>query len=241
VAATTGDCPPWNSVAEDGSLTGMEVEMVEEICELINCTVTWRTVSFDGLIPGLIGGDFDVAVSNMTHTRAREEQVDFTEHYYRSGEVVVVRADETLVNDYRDLGTLDIPVGSETGTICEVAARQIARVPDERLQLYEGLDTLFLALVNGDIDAVVDGAESAARYVEQYPDELKIVGEGEYRLFGGGPVGMAVNKNEPSIRDAFTAAIIAMREDGAINELLEKYDQQVLAPEDYRIEIPEGR
>ena len=241
-AATTGDCPPWNSVQADGTLTGMEVEMMEEICRRLNCTVTWRMVPFVGLIPGLVSGDFDVGLSNMTHTRAREERVLFSEHYYRSGEVVVVRADETRIRDYRDLGDLDdVMVGSETGTLCEVAAREYGRVPDDRLLLYEGLDTLFLALINGDIDAIVDGTESAARYVERYSPQLKIVGEGEYRVFSGGPVGIAVTKNEPELRDAVSAAIIALREDGTINALLEEYDEPALAPEDYEVPIPEGR
>jgi len=224
-AATTGDCKPWNMVDEGGTVTGMEVELLEQICELANCELDWHLTNFDGLIPGLIAGDFDIVVSNMTATSKRDEVIDFTTPYYRSGEVVTVRADDDRIQSYKDLAGLDVLVGSETGTICEEAAREIAKVPDDRLQLYEGLDTLFLALVNGDIDAVVDGYMSTANYVELHDPKLEIVGRGtDDFIFGGGPAAMGIQEGDDELNEAISAAIEYLRDNGILDSVLEKYE-----------------
>jgi polar amino acid transport system substrate-binding protein len=225
-AVTTADLPPYNFLDENGDLTGWEIELVEKICELVNCELTWAISSFDGLIPGLAAGDYDVAASDLFIRPDRAEIVDFTPPYLVSGEVVVVRADDDRVQSYMDLeGLDDVLVGAEGGTSCEEAAREVANVPDERMRIYESIDVAFLALLNEDVDAIVDGSISSLAYVDIHAPALKIVGGGaEEALFTRGESALAVRQGEPELLEAFSVAVQTFVDDGTMDSLLDKWD-----------------
>ena len=81
---------------------GFDIELIREVGKRLNKDVELKNVSFDALIPALNSHDIDVAVSGMTITKARSENVLFSSPYYENALAVVFK-DGTSITSLDDL------------------------------------------------------------------------------------------------------------------------------------------
>jgi octopine/nopaline transport system substrate-binding protein len=79
--ATEGAYAPWNFTTADGKLDGLEVDLANDLCARMKVKCTIVAQDWDGLIPSLIAGKFDVIMASMFITDKRLEVMDFTQPY----------------------------------------------------------------------------------------------------------------------------------------------------------------
>jgi octopine/nopaline transport system substrate-binding protein len=79
--ATEGAYAPWNFTTADGKLDGLEVDLANDLCAKMKVKCTIVAQDWDGLIPSLIAGKFDVIMASMFITDKRLEVMDFTQPY----------------------------------------------------------------------------------------------------------------------------------------------------------------
>ncbi|BAB53174.1 transporter substrate-binding domain-containing protein [Mesorhizobium japonicum] len=79
--ATEGAYAPWNFTNADGKLDGLEIELANNLCERMKVKCTIIAQDWDGLIPSLKVGKFDVIMAGMFITPKRLETIDFTQPY----------------------------------------------------------------------------------------------------------------------------------------------------------------
>ncbi|MBX4949920.1 octopine/nopaline transport system substrate-binding protein [Rhizobium binae] len=79
--ATEGAYAPWNFTNADGKLDGLEIELANDLCARMKITCTIIAQNWDGLIPSLKVGKFDVIMAGMFITPKRLETIDFTQPY----------------------------------------------------------------------------------------------------------------------------------------------------------------
>jgi ABC-type amino acid transport substrate-binding protein len=84
-SALTGRFPPFSFYDQDGELIGFDVDVAREIGKRLGREVEFTTIKWDGILPGLLAGHYDTIISSMARTPGREEKVDFSIPYYRSG------------------------------------------------------------------------------------------------------------------------------------------------------------
>ena len=72
---------------------GYDVEIAKRIAEGLNMELEVVKTDWDGLIPSLQSGAIDLVIAGMSPTKDRKEVIDFTENYYVSDYVIVVKAD----------------------------------------------------------------------------------------------------------------------------------------------------
>jgi ABC-type amino acid transport substrate-binding protein len=96
---------------------GFDVVMAQEIADALGLTLVIRAIDWDGLIPALLAGEIDLIIAGMSPTSERAQTVAFSDPYFQSEQVMVVRndgdyADATSLNDFNgarivaQLGTL---------------------------------------------------------------------------------------------------------------------------------------
>lgn len=76
---------------KDGQLLGFDVELIQIIAEELGYGVEFHENEFDDLLPSVSAGQADFAVSAITITDERKENVDFSEGYLDAGTVLMVR------------------------------------------------------------------------------------------------------------------------------------------------------
>jgi len=70
---------------------GYDVEIAKRIAEGLGKKLVIVKTEWDGLIPALTSGKIDAIIAGMSPTAERKETIDFSDNYYKSDLVMVVR------------------------------------------------------------------------------------------------------------------------------------------------------
>ncbi len=210
--------PPFETVNEQGETVGFDVDVVNAICEKVNCVATFQTTAWDGIFPALANGEFDLVASGVTITAERAQIVDFTEPYFSVDQAIAVRVEDEDLNleDFSDAGS-DLIVGAQTGTTNALTAEKL--VGRDRLRLYDDFNAAVLGLINGDVSGVLIDDVTADAFVQQYAGQLAVAVRD---VKSGDELGFSVQPGD-ELLDALNAGIKAIKEDGTLDALIAKW------------------
>ncbi|PKN93331.1 MAG: ABC transporter substrate-binding protein [Chloroflexi bacterium HGW-Chloroflexi-6] len=208
--------PPFNSIDEaSGKGVGWDYDAVTEVCKRINCVADFKQAAWDGIFPAMAANEYDVLADGVTFTAERDETVDFSIPYVTVGQVLLTRANET-----RDLDAFKADakalVGTQIGTTNAIVAEET--FPDKTIQSFEDFGAAVLALISGDIDAVVVDNVTASGYMGENEGKLMIAGQitsDEQLAFVFPP--------DSDLVGPFNAALEAMKVDGTLDALNKKW------------------
>lgn len=208
--------PPFESVDQDGNVVGFDVDVVNAICERVNCVAEFRTTAWDGIFPALANGEFDMVASGVSITPERDEIVDFTDPYHVVTQAIAVRVEDEALT-LEDFTEGDLILGAQTGTTNAATAEQL--VGRDRVRLYDTFNTAVQALLNGDVDGVDIDDTSADAFAEQYAGEIVV---NIREIESGDELGLVVQEGDALV-DALNAGLAAIREDGTLDALVEEW------------------
>ena len=96
ILGTESTYPPFEFIViENGQSVGagFDVMLAQKIADKLGVTLVTSEMAFDSLIPAIQAGTIDIAAS-MTPTDERKQAVDFSENYYETSNVFLVRKGE---------------------------------------------------------------------------------------------------------------------------------------------------
>jgi ABC-type amino acid transport substrate-binding protein len=140
---------------EGGELTGFDVELVEEMARRLDLEVTWVDTAFDTIFTQLAAGRFDVVASATTITPERQEQVNFSDPYYRAQQALAVNTQESPdIRSVDGLGQRDA-VAVQTGTTGEIWARENLEPNGVQIRSFPEAPDTYTALEAGTVTGVI--------------------------------------------------------------------------------------
>ena len=96
--------PPFEFLdSNSGKYVGFDIDLIDEVAKRAGFEPQILSMGLDGLIPALMSGSIDVAVSALTITPERAAKVDFTKPYYESGLSIVARKDDASIKGVKGL------------------------------------------------------------------------------------------------------------------------------------------
>ena len=145
-----------------GYADGYDVQIARKIAEGLGRELVIVKIEWDGLIPALNSGMIDAVIAGMSPTEERKLSVLFTDNYYNSDLVIVVRkdgayADATQLSDFSGAR-----ITGQQNTFHYTVIDQIEGV--QKMTAMESFPSMIVALNAGVIDGYVSerpGAESA--------------------------------------------------------------------------------
>ena len=122
VAASNMMHPPFSSWNSDGRAVGIEVEIVEQAAHELGFRVQWVERPFSELLTAIEDGEIDIAVSTIGITESRKNRVAFSNAYYETQIVALVRGDDSSPRSLAALAHAKI--GADEATTSYTAARK---------------------------------------------------------------------------------------------------------------------
>ena len=89
--ATNAFFPPYEYYEGD-NVVGYDIDMAQAICDVLGMELKISDIEFDAIITAVQSGMADVGIAGMTKTEDRLENVDFSDPYATSTQVVIVRS-----------------------------------------------------------------------------------------------------------------------------------------------------
>ncbi len=216
--ATDATYPPFEMLDASKNIVGYDIELINAICEKVNCKTDIKSTAWDGIFPALQKGDYDAVISGVTITEERQKTMDFSEPYIEVGQVVLVRADETRINSVNDLA--DKTVAVQRGTTNDETSTQFQKEGKvKQIKRFPTFDLAVKALLNKDADAVVIDNTGASGYMGTNPDKLKVAGD----KFTSEGLGIVMRKGDTELQSAFNAALKVLKDDGTLDKLYQKW------------------
>ena len=229
--ATNAEFEPFEFLNENKEIVGFDVDMVKEMAKRAGYEIEWSNMEFDGVVASIPAGTCDIGVSGLTITPKRAKTVDFTDSYMEVGQILIVRADDTVFTGTTK-AELDEQLKNKKVGVCTGYTGQLYAEGDADLgftgiegatvKVYDSPATAIADLKNGQIDTVIlDDAvakENAAADVNK--DQVKVIDVAltveKYAI--------AVKKGNTEVFNALNKALREMKEDGTLDQLLTKWE-----------------
>ncbi|HAS12878.1 MAG TPA: ectoine/hydroxyectoine ABC transporter substrate-binding protein EhuB, partial [Acidimicrobiaceae bacterium] len=159
---------PFGFTGEDGEATGIAPDVAKAVLAELGITeVEANVVEFGQLIGGLQAGQYDMIAAGMYINEERAEQILFSDPDYCIAEGLAVPAGnpEGIVDYNSFVDNPDLTLAVATGTV-EVGYAEDAGIPDDQLQVFADIDSMYAALEAGEVDAVTGTAATVQRQVD---------------------------------------------------------------------------
>ncbi len=224
IVALEGAWQPWSFHDASDTLVGYDVEVSRAIAEKLGVEPDYVESDWDSLFAGLDAGRYDLVCNGVEVTEERAKTYDFTTPYAYIHTALAVKKDNDTITCFEDLKG-KTTANSLASTYMELAESYGATV--------QGIDTLeetIQLLTAGRIDATLNADVSFYDYLNIHPDaDFKIVAQTEEASH----VAIPLRKGEASasLLEAINAAIDALRADGTLTEISERYFGQDIASE----------
>ena len=242
---TEGAYPPWNNINSAGDLEGAEIDFGNEACERMGVTCEWVTQDWDGIIPALLQGKYDIIIAGMSITEERKEKVNFTTGYMTDGARFAVLKDSGLA-DLNIAGMAKVNLNNAGGkeqaaigqliaamdgkTVCVQSSTIHQNFLEKHMsgavdvKLYQAVDDHNLDLAAGRCDAILADVGSIIDFMES-DGGVDVAFTGPTfsgGVFGDG-VGGAVRKEDGDILEMWNNVIMEMSKDGTTAEITKKW------------------
>ena len=205
---------PWAMKDKKGNLVGFEVDVAKELAKDMGLEIELVPTKWDGIIPALLTGKFDVIIGGMGITPKRALQVNFSVPYEYSGMGIVAHKKKAPgFSSLEDFNKSDVEIAVKLGTTAEAAAKKM--MPQAKLRRFQDEAQAYQELRNGNEHAVVGSAPRPAFEAAAYPETLYLPLEG---TFTKEPIGFAVRKGDPDTLAFFNSWINLKWETGWLKE-----------------------
>lgn len=193
---------------------GYDVEIAKMICDTYGWNLEVVKVEWDGIILALNSNKIDCIIDGMGVTEERKQSVNFSDYYWSSEQVMVVRKD----SPYASATSLEDFRGAKiTSQLNSMWMDLIPQIPDVNEQPgMNGTPELLVAVASGKLDGTIMGETEAYSGCLSNPD-LTIVyfdeGKGFDVALSDCSAGIAVRKTDTELLDQINAVVSTLDRD----------------------------
>ena len=204
---------PWAMQDKKGEWIGFEIDVAKKLAEDMGVKIEFVPTKWEGLIPSLLTGKFDLIVAGMTGTPQRALKINFTNPYDYSGMNVVVHKDFMGgVTHYLDLDKKGNTIVSRVGTTGAALAKETYK--NAKVRLFPDEGPMVQELLNGKATALLASAPQPAQLAAKYPDTLMFLDKNLVQQ----PICIGVPKGDPDTLAYLNNWITTVRNNGFIEK-----------------------
>ena len=205
-----------NNAAEidgGGYAGGYDVQVAQKIADALGKKLLVEKMEWDGLLPALTSGKIDMIIAGMSPTDERKESIDFSDNYYVSDLVMVVRKDGAYANATSLADFSGAKITAQLNTFHYTVIDQIPGV--DKQTAMEDFPTMIVALQSGKIDGYISERPGAMSAQMSNPDLTYIAfaeGKGFDYSTDEGAIAVGIKKGS-DLKDQINKVLAGISED----------------------------
>ncbi|MBE1553010.1 basic amino acid ABC transporter substrate-binding protein [Sporosarcina limicola] len=217
VVGTDAVTPPFVFM-DKGEIVGFDVDLIGAILEEAGHKYKVENVGWDPLFALVKNGEVDIGMTSISITADRKQTYDFADPYFESNLMILAKEGTDIQNAIDLKGR---KIGVQNATTGQTAIEKIVGENNSSVLKYETLAVAFMALKNGDVEAVITDNTVANDYVRNNPNDKFIAiaddvnFEPEYYS--------ALFKKGSTFADEFNQALKTVIDNGKYTEIYEHW------------------
>ena len=211
---TEGVFVPYSYHDDKGVLTGYDVELARAVAAKLGVRPVFIESSWDSLLAGVDAGRFDVVVNQVEANASRRQKYDFSVPYMFDHTAILVRRDDDSIKSFEDLK------GKRAAESVTANSSRIAEKYGARIIGVGDFSQAVELVVSRRADTTLNSEISIADYMREKPDApVKVVA----RYPQAEEMCVLIPKGSASLKTAIDDAIEALRADGTLSKLSQKF------------------
>jgi len=204
---------PWAMQSKTGEWVGFEIDVARRLAKDMGVEIEFIPTKWDGLIPSLLTGKFDLVIAGMMGTPQRALKINFTQPYDFTGTQICIHKDYVdKIKTPLDLNDPAYTVISRVGVTAAETAKKF--LPKAQKRLFSDNGSMVQELLNGKATAIIQSLPEPAQLVAKNPETLALV-EGTLTKE---PISMGVRKGDPDTLAYLNNWIEVVRAEGFLEE-----------------------
>jgi polar amino acid transport system substrate-binding protein len=204
---------PWSMRDIKGELIGFELDVGRALAEDMGVDVEFVPTAWDGIIPQLVSGNFDVIISGMSITPARNLTINFSDPYAYSGLTVLANTAMTDGFTMDDYNNADVTFAARRGATPATVIAQL--FPEATLLLFDEDGAATQEVLNGNAHATMAAEPTPSIEARRYADTLSVPFEKTFLATGEG---FALRKGDNDALNFFNNWIAVRHASGWLQE-----------------------
>jgi polar amino acid transport system substrate-binding protein len=205
-----------------GTHSGLNVDLYGEIAKELGVKIEWVLLPWEGVLPGLEAGKFDIVGGPATITKQRMERYRFTPPVAEATVALLKRTGDETVKKPEDVAGKVVGGGKASAQLEQLKAFVETLPGKADVREYPGNNEAYADLAAGRIVAVGNSLPNIAFVAKQRPDTFEVVqppfGTKAYFGYPG-----LKDDDHKSLMDAIEAAMLKIKGDGRLATLQEKW------------------
>ena len=205
-----------------GQHVGLNVDLFDEIGKEMGVKIAWVALPWEGVLPGLDAGKFDIVAGPATITKARMERYRFMPPVGDATNALLKRKGDAAVTKPADIAGKTAGAGKATSQLAQLQAFAKTLPQPVTIREYVGYNEAYADLAAGRIAAVANSLTNIAFVAKARPDTFEVVEPafGQKSYFG---FIASKDADHASLDDAVAAAILKIKADGRLATLEKKW------------------
>lgn len=203
----------YRDFQQNGKISGFDVEIGYALAKEMGLKPRPVTTPWETIIAGLEARKYDAILGSMAITKKRDQAVDFTDPYYRSGAQVFVKKGNRTLTSIKDLKNKTI------GVVKASTFKDVALTHSSSIVEYTSDITALQDLPTGRIDAVITDQAVGLYALKQMKFPIQTVGE-PLTLDN---MAIAVHSGDERLRQRLNQALAQIIADGTYEKISRKY------------------
>ncbi|WP_050526144.1 transporter substrate-binding domain-containing protein [Pseudorhodobacter aquimaris] len=204
---------PWSMRDKKGDLIGFELDVGRKLAEDMGVDAEFIPTAWDGIIPALVSGKFDVIISGMSITAERNLTVNFSDPYAYSGLTIMANKAMTEGMTLEDYNSKDITFAARRGATPATVIAQL--FPEANLLLFDEDSASTQEVLNGNAHATMMAEPSPSDAARDYPETISVPFDTTFLASGEG---FAYRKGDPDATNFFNNWIAVNWANGWLKE-----------------------
>ena len=205
---------PWAMQDKSGNYIGFEIDVAQRLADDLGVRLQPVPTNWDGIIPALLAGKFDMIIGNMSITPKRCLSVNFSIPYDESAMDVTLNKEKAgHFKAVEDMNKPEVIVALRNGTTAALAAKK--QLPKATFRLFNDEAPAVEEVLSGRAHVFFSSEPLPAMETLRHPD--KLVQNFKLENFRT-PIGIAVRKGDHDTLNLLDGWIRGIKSEGWIQE-----------------------